>query len=1205
MSKFQNLRPIIFIFFMLPGQIYAQIETLDPIINPRQVKIHHIGPEDGMSAPYLTNAFQDQFGYIWIGTEYGVDLYDGYEFRVKRKSSTDSSSYQVHWVYQLADDQDGGVWICSPKGLYHYDRFLDEIHAQFSYLDSSSAFTRVDGIWKDHRGLYWVFTQGGLCHYDREKNLLTPTEVLHSEIWRLDRPEVYNLLVTGDSLVWIPADPHGLYRYNMNTGIFKNFRHVPGDPESLSSDKVRDIIEDDEGHLWIATYGGGLNLLSSTDQTRFEHIRYHPDSIHGIFSDSLNVVLKGRSGNIWIAGQNGFSIYHNDSRDFTSYRIRVKPIDYSAETEYNNIIQIIQDQDGHFWFKPSLYRGLLYFNPENRQLFQFIEIKDELHGLKGSNWVFSLFMDSAGMMWAVTQGAINILEKRPQKPFYQFKHDLNDPLSLSHSRAGSILLDDRGDLWVGNEGPVINRCRHFSIDGPATFSHYVPDKMLSYNEPVTAIVEGKEEYLWIGTWKGLYKFNRREERFYPSHPNPSVSNTLKDIRIDDLHLSQNGWLWIATWADGLYVYDPGSGRIAHHLANPGDPNGMLPYLLNIFEDSDGNIWIGHGLGISKLTKQEADRVFVSDSLKFTRYSNFFGHPRNLSSDFIMDIHQDKTGRLWFSTSAGLNLFNPENDGFQTFYQSDGLPNDCMNGILEDDHGDLWISSLNGICKLELSDGYGSGIIKAIHYYGESSGIEKPVFNEKSCFKSAGGWMFFGGIYGVTCFHPDSIRENPILPPVHITNILVNDVDLSSLKLPGTEGPLIGTAPVELSFKQNFLSFEYVALNYLISERNQYRYMMEGLDRDWVEAGTRRFAEYRDLKPGEYTFRVIACNEDGRWNEEGASVDIIIHPPWFASFPAYLAYIILLAGAIYGFIRWRTRKLQQDKINLENTVRERTKTIEQQKEEILTANDILEQQKEELQITLDNLKETQSQLVQSEKMAALGGLVAGVAHEINTPVGISVTAASSLAEETRLMADKYKTNKISRAEFKEYLNTANQSARLILANMEKAATMVQSFKQVSVDQSTEQKRKFKLREYTEDVIRSLYPKLKDKKIEIEINVRDDLELDSYPGIFSQVITNLVLNSLNHGFDQKEDGKIGIKATRDNGHLNLEFSDNGKGIPEDQLNKIFEPFFTTDKKLGTGLGLHIVYNLVTQKLNGTIVCHSEVDRGTSFKMAIPLF
>jgi signal transduction histidine kinase/ligand-binding sensor domain-containing protein len=1189
---------------MLPGQIYAQIETLDPIINPRQVKIHHIGPEDGMSAPYLMDAFQDQFGYIWIGTEYGVDLYDGYEFQVKRKSNADSSSYQVKWVYKFADDKDGGVWICAPDGLFYYDRFRDEIQAQFSYMDSISLANNVYGIWKDSRDLYWVFTFIGLFHYDRTKNLLTQTEVPRSVIWGFDVPEDFNLLVTDDSLVWIPADPYGLFRYNLNTGIFKNFRHVPGDPRSLSSDKVRDIIEDDEGNLWIATYGGGLNIFNRTDQTRFEHFRYHRDSVYGIFGDSLNIMLKDLSGDIWIAGQNGFSRYDTDSRNFTSYHIKNRQFNYSAEIEDNNIIQIIEDQNGHLWFKPFANRGMLYFNPESKQLFQFIDIKDEIQGLKGQNWVVSMFMDSAGLIWAVTQGAINILENKPQKPFYQVRHDMNDPQSLHHSRIGSILLDDKGDLWIGNDGPVLNRSQHFSMDRPVRFSHFTLDNSLEYNDHISAIVEGKDEYLWIGTWRGLYKFNRGNECFYPFHSNSSISSTLRDLPIDDLYRLQNGWLWIASWDKGLYIYDPSSGSLAHHEPNPNDTNGLLPFPFNIYEDSAGNIWIGHGIGISKLPKSETSRVFISDSLKFIRYSNYFGTSRDLSSDFIMDIHQDKTGRLWFSTSAGLNLFNPENESFQSFYQSDGLPNDCVNGILEDDHGNLWISSLNGICKLELFNGYGPDIIKSTHIYGEFSGIEKPVFNEKSCFKSDDGWMFFGGIYGVTYFHPDSIRKNPVVPPVHITKIHVNDTDLSDLEMPEMVNQLIGTGPVELPYRKNFLSFEYVALNYLTSERNQYRYMMEGLDRDWVEAGTRRFAEYRDLKPGEYTFRVIACNEDGRWNEEGASVDIVIHPPWFASLPAYAAYIILLAGVIWVFIRWRTRKLQLDKVNLENTVRERTKTIEQQKEEILAANDVLEQQKEELQITLDNLQQTQAQLIQSEKLAALGGLVAGVAHEINTPVGISVTAASSLAEETHQMANKYKANKISRAEFKEYLNTANQSAKLILANMEKAATMVQSFKQVSVDQSTEQKRKFKLREYTEDVIRSLYPKFKNRRIDINIKIGDDIELDSYPGVFSQIITNLVMNSLNHGFDKSQQGSINITSNKNRDHLNLEISDNGRGIPNELLGRIFEPFFTTDNKLGTGLGLHIIYNLVTQRLKGTISCDSDAGKGTTFKIIIPV-
>jgi len=1166
--------------------------VLDPIINAEQFKIHQIGPEDGISSPYIISAFQDQFGYIWMGTEYGVDLYNGYEFEVKRLIDSDSTSYKLNWTYNLVDDDDGGVWICSGYGLFYYDRYRDEIITQYSHLDYPPLDYRcvVYGIWKDSQGVYWVFTRAGLFHLDRKEGVLSPTEVPFSLNWATGRVEDFQLLETDDNSVWIPADPNGLYRYNPGNAAFIHYKHNPGDPESLSSDKVRDIIQDREGKLWITTWGGGLNILDGTSDTCFEHIRPRQDPAEGIFSDSLNTLIQDNSGNIWIAGQNGFSKINTDNGTFLSYLINKIGFDYSYDQKDNSIMQIMEDKNNHIWLRPHGTRGILYFNLETEELFQFIDVKNETNGLKGQNRVMSSFIDSDGLVWVVTQEAINIIEKDPQKPFYQFQHEMYAPTSLSYSRTWSILLDSHGDLWVGNEGPVLNRCKGFRTNNPTSFTHFQLEDELYYDKIITAVIEADDENLWVGTWNGLFTFNRATGRFNQAGKKPSVRGILNQIQVDDLYQASNGWLWIAFKDGGLYVYDPGSDRLVNYTFNIMDPDGLSPGIFAICEDDAGNFWFGHaGFGITNLPRSEVDKVFISDSLKFTRYSHNFGGHQDLSSDMVMDVHQDQSGRLWFSTTGGLNLFNPQNNSFQSFYETDGLSSDCVNSILEDDKGNLWISSIDGINKLELNEGYGPGVIRSIHTYGRHHGIDKPVFNEKCGFKSEDGWMFFGGIYGVTYFHPDSVKENRIIAPVHITKIIVNNTDLSDLKKPGASKSLIGTFPVKLPYRQNFLSIEYVALNYLVPDRNQYRYMMVGLDEEWVEAGTRRFAEYPDLKPGEYVFRVIACNEDGLWNEEGASVSIIIHPPWYASIPAYFIYVILLAGAIYLFVRWRTLRLQKEKINLESLVRERTHTVEQQKEE--------------LQITLENLKETQTQLIQSEKLAALGGLVAGVAHEINTPVGISVTAASSLAEETQQMADKYKANKISRAEFKDYLNTANQSAKLILSNMEKAATMVQSFKQVSVDQSTEQKRKFKLKEYTEDVIRSLYPKLKNKNLDIEIKIEDDIELDSYPGAFSQVFTNLLMNSLNHGLDDSISGIINIYAFKDNGELTLTISDNGRGIPEEHLGRIFEPFYTTDNKLGTGLGLHIVYNLVTQKLKGTISCESDYGKGTTFNITIP--
>ncbi|MCK4466513.1 MAG: HAMP domain-containing histidine kinase, partial [Bacteroidales bacterium] len=271
---------------------------------------------------------------------------------------------------------------------------------------------------------------------------------------------------------------------------------------------------------------------------------------------------------------------------------------------------------------------------------------------------------------------------------------------------------------------------------------------------------------------------------------------------------------------------------------------------------------------------------------------------------------------------------------------------------------------------------------------------------------------------------------------------------------------------------------------------------------------------------------------------------------------------------------------------------------------LTANEELNVQKEELQSTLENLKRTQSQLIESEKMSALGGLVAGVAHEINTPVGIGVTAISSLIEETRRMADLYKKEEISRADFKEYLSSTNNSAKLIQKNLERTASLVQSFKQVSVDQSSEQQREFLLKAYLEDVIRSLYPKFKRRDIEINIDCNEELKLNSYPGAFAQIFTNLVLNSIAHGFKkEKMKGVIDILVKQEDKQLQIEYKDNGMGIPEEILPKIFDPFFTTDQSKGTGLGLNIVYNLVTQKLKGSIKCDSGPNKGVLFRIILP--
>ena len=265
---------------------------------------------------------------------------------------------------------------------------------------------------------------------------------------------------------------------------------------------------------------------------------------------------------------------------------------------------------------------------------------------------------------------------------------------------------------------------------------------------------------------------------------------------------------------------------------------------------------------------------------------------------------------------------------------------------------------------------------------------------------------------------------------------------------------------------------------------------------------------------------------------------------------------------------------------------------------------IKKRNEELEQTILNLKKTQNKLIESEKMASLGGLVAGVAHEINTPVGIGLTGITHFLNITNDIENKYTSNIMTKDEFEKYLTTSQELGNLININLERTSHLIKSFKQVAVDQTSEEERQFNLKQYIEDTIFSLDNIIKKTNLTIEIKSKN-INISSYPGAYSQIITNLILNSIQHGYKKKEKGTISIDISKKNNSLYLIYKDDGKGISKDNLSNIFEPFFTTNRgQGGTGLGLNVIYNIVTSNLKGTIVCHSKEDYGVKFKIVIPL-
>jgi signal transduction histidine kinase/purine-cytosine permease-like protein len=319
--------------------------------------------------------------------------------------------------------------------------------------------------------------------------------------------------------------------------------------------------------------------------------------------------------------------------------------------------------------------------------------------------------------------------------------------------------------------------------------------------------------------------------------------------------------------------------------------------------------------------------------------------------------------------------------------------------------------------------------------------------------------------------------------------------------------------------------------------------------------------------------------------------VLIRPPLIEACAMFL--VLIGVGTWWLVLVQESRQLAQEEFDKQNL------QLQQEIKDRQQAEAQLWEKAQQLEQTLKNLKQAEAQLIQTEKMAALGGLVAGIAHEINTPIGIGVTAASLLMDKTTLFYDRFCNNTMKRSDLEKYLDLALQSSHLTLTNLNRAAQLIQSFKQVAVDQSSESKRLFNLKSYLQEILLQLSPKLEHSNHQVEVCGDPDLTICSYPGAFSQIVTNFIMNSLVHAYEPGDRGHITLRFYQSEDQITFEYADNGKGIAPEHLDRVFEPFFTSKRgQGGSGLGLHIVYNLVTQKLGGTIQCQSQPGMGTTF-------
>ncbi|MFQ5571380.1 MAG: two-component regulator propeller domain-containing protein, partial [Rhodothermales bacterium] len=847
---------------MAPLRLHAQ---------ERDVKFEHLSLDQGLSQGSVYAVYQDQKGFMWFGTEDGLNRYDGYRFKVYKHDAADSTTLGNNTIYTLYEDREGVLWIGTWEGgLNRYDREKERfVRYQHVPEDSTSiSHNTVNAIIEDREGALWIGTDGGgLNRFDRATGTFTRYQHNADDSTSLSSNWVYTIHEDRAGALWIGTWEGSLDRLDRATGTFTHYRHDPRNPNSLSGDVVTAICEDGEGALWVGTWEGGLSRLDQTQAERlvegttytFSHYRHDANDPTSLSNDKINEIYVDQQGALWIGTDGGgLNRYDRETDSFTRFQ----------------------------------------HDPLNPYSLSY-------------NLIVSLFEDRAGTLWIGTEG--NGIDKidRTAKPFVHYKNNPLDKNSLSTNSMLSFYEDQAGVLWIGTWGGGLNRLDRAT----GTFTHYRHDprnpNSLS-SDIVYSILEDQEGFLWIATEdQGLNRLNRETGAFTHYRHDPDDPQSLNTDYTLSLYVDRAGTLWVGTWDGSLNRYNRETDTFTSYQHDPGDPNSLSGgRIYALHEDREGTLWVG--------VERSGLNRFDRETGTFKRYQHDPDEPRSLSNNDIMSIYEDRAGTLWVGTfGGGLNRFDRSTETFRHYSEKDGLPNNVIYGILEDALGFLWMSTNMGISRFDPRT-------ETFRNYDAKDGLQSNEFNSGASYKSRRGEMFFGGEQGFNAFFPEQIKDNPFVPPIVLTsfkkfNKEVNlDIAISELR------------EITIDHTENLFSFEFAALNYSVPEKNQYRYRLEGLHDQWIDLGTKHDVTFTNLDPRAYILRIKGSNNDGVWNEDGLTIRVIIPPPfWKTRWFQGLAVLAVLFSFLTLY-QIRTRSIRNSNKLLEDVNVELNKHITERK-----------------------------------------------------------------------------------------------------------------------------------------------------------------------------------------------------------------------------------------------------------------------------------
>ncbi len=1026
------------------------------------------------------------------------------------------------------------------------------IDVKFKHFTSTDGLSQrsVADIIQDKNGYLWFGTRDGLNKFDGNKFVIYRHSLMDST--SLSNNNIHSIYEDSYGHLWIGTE-RGLNKYNPTTNSFKRYK-LSKLENTVADNLVRGIIQVDNNTLWIATENGIAQINIKTNEiTRIQKPR---GTINTQIDNNTRFFLKDKKGNIWICNTKYIDVYHADRGFF-------KRIDYpQRDNRLNGLATLFIDKKDIIWL--GYEQGLASYDPLTEKFIDF-ELEDKKVITTSTR---TLCEDHLGNLWIGTYSGLYILNAT-RTQLKLIVHDENNANSLSQNSIYKIIRDSRGDMWIGTWADGIN----YYNRNNSTFRNIHAgntNNKLNY-KVVSGIVEDVNGNLWIGTeGGGLNFYDRNTDKFtyykHDSHDSYSLSaNNIKSVIIDS-----KDCLWVGIHDGGLNVLDLRKRPFRFQQIDfPSSQNISLKAykVLTLFEDVEGNIWIGTLSGglifydvqkkllskidedvrsIMSIVQSENPKILLlggNNGLEAINIHTKHKSPiqiaklsNNISPPHINCIFIDNSNNYWIGTEGeGLYIHNPKNKTTKSYSTKDGLPNDIIYGILSDNNGNIWVSTNNGISQIDAAS-------NSIKNYNQSDGLQGNEFNYGASFKTKNRELFFGGTNGLTYFDPKDIRKNIFVPPIDITNVEVNNVPFEKI----TDS----TTVITLKYNENNFSIDFTSLSYMRPEKNEFAYKLEGNDENWNYVGNQRRAVYTNIKPGKFVFRVKGANNDGIWNEHGATLHIqVLSPPW-KTWWAYLLYAIL-CGSLFLYIR---------KLILLR-VKER-----KEKERLEEAN----------QLKLSVFTE--------------------ISHEFRTPLTLIISPLEK-------MVDK-KLGDIHMQQHDSMLKNARMLLQLI--------NQILDFRKSESGKLLLQVTKDNIVAFTADVKKSFDPLAEQKNIPYRfIHRSDDIQAWFDKPKLKNILFNLLSNAFKFSDDNgsvtiyvsTSSKKVNAKLTQ---YVKISVVNFGPVIPKEQLRLVFHQFYQLEhkqKNLGSGIGLSLTKKLVEQH-RGKIIVSSSETKGTRFTVLLRL-